>query len=59
MSHDGSPARLPDDDTAPSYVGETVVGTCSNCGRVAHVPAWAIGSEGYCTGCEATVEWRR
>jgi hypothetical protein len=59
-----SKARLPDDDTADSYHGDTTLGTCPNCGRVAYVPVDSYyggpekRSKGHCTGCDRQVMWQ-
>lgn len=56
----GRAGRLPEDDTPPSYQGETTVGVCPECGRVAHIPADRdlFGPKGACTNCEQQVRWR-
>lgn len=53
--------RLPGDDTADSYQGDHVLGTCRNCGHVRYVPpdSYYGGPEkrnrGHCPGCDRQV----
>lgn len=58
MSINKAAGRMPEDDTASSYEGPTVVGCCTECRHVAHIPdPDVMGEMGLCTGCNSYVRW--